>query len=92
MRSTSPPKSAWPGRVDDIDARILPGDRGRLGHDGDAALFFEIVRIHDALDDPLILAEGAGLLQQAIDKGRLAVVDMGDNGDIAQFHFCAVSD
>ena len=75
------------GRIDDIDARILPGDRGHLGHDGDAALLFEIVGIHHALGDALIFAEGAGLLKQAVDQGRFAVVDMGDNGDIAQVHW-----
>ena len=32
------------GRIDDVDARILPDDRGRLGEDGDAALRLEIVR------------------------------------------------
>ncbi len=74
------------GRIDDIDAALLPGDRGRLGHDGDAALLFEIVRIHDALGDALIFTKGAGLLQQTIDERRLAVVDMGDDGDIAQIH------
>ena len=74
------------GRVDDIDAHVLPGDRGRLGHDGDAALFFEIVRIHDALGDALILAKRAGLLEQPVDERGLAVVDMGDDRDIAQLH------
>ena len=80
------------GRIDDIDAGVLPGDRGRFGQDGDAALFFEIVRIHHALGDPLIVAEGAGLLQQAVDERGLAVVDVGDDGDIAQLHGFAVSE
>ena len=80
------------GRVDDIDAGVLPGDRGRLGHDRDAALFFEIVGIHHAFGDALILAERARLLEQTIDEGRLAVVDVGDDGDIAQLHLVAVSD
>ncbi len=30
----------------------------------------------------LVLAEGAGLLQHVIDQRRLAVVDVGDDGDI----------
>ncbi len=30
-------------RVDDIDARVVPDDRGRFGKDGDAALALEVV-------------------------------------------------
>ena len=74
------------GRVDDVDARVLPQDRRGLGQDGDAALALEIVGIHRALGDPLVLAEGAGLLQQAVDQRGLAMVDMGDDGDVAKGH------
>ena len=74
------------GRVDDIDARVLPDQRGRLGEDGDATLALEVVGIHGALGDALVLAERAGLLQQAVDQRGLAVVDVGDNGDVAQVH------
>jgi len=35
----------------------------------------------------LILAERAGLAQQLIDKGRLAVIDVGDNGDVTDSAF-----
>ena len=72
------------GRVDDVDAGVLPDDRGRLGQDGDAALLLEIVRIHHALGDALVLAEGAGLLEQLVDERGLAVVDVGDDGDVAK--------
>jgi len=34
----------------------------------------------------LVLAECAGLLQQAIDERGLAVVDVGDDGDVAKVH------
>ena len=74
------------GRVDDIDAGVLPDERGRLGEDGDAALAFEVVGIHRPFDDTLVLAKRAGLLQQPVDQGGFAVVDMGDDGDIAQVH------
>ncbi len=74
------------GGVDDVDAHVLPDDRGRLGEDGDAALLFQLVGIHHALGDALILAVGTGLLQQFVDQRGLAVVDVGDNGDVAQFH------
>ena len=44
------------------------------------------LRIHDAFGDALVLAERAGLLEQAVDERGLAVVDVGDDGDVAQFH------
>ena len=84
MRSTSPPKSAWPG-VSTILMRVsFQSDRGGLGEDGDAALALEVVGIHGALDHALVLAVGAGLLQQPVDQRGLAMVDVGDDGDVAQ--------
>ena len=57
-----------------------------LGEDGDAALALEVVGIHRALGHPLVVAERAGLLQQPVDQGGLAMVDMGDDGDVAKVH------
>ena len=73
-------------RVDDVDPNVLPHHRGRFGENGDAALAFEVVRIHDPFGDPLVVAKRAGLLQEPVDEGRLAVVDMGDDGDVAKLH------
>src|SRR5690606_39242243 len=72
--------------IDNIDADVVPDDRGRLGEDGDAALAFEIVGIHGTFGDALILAERAGLLQQPVDQRGLAVVDVGDDGDVTELH------
>ncbi len=74
------------GRVHDVDADVVPDDRSGLGQDGDAALAFLVVRIHHAFGGLLVLAEQAGLFQQAVDERGLAVVDMGDDGDVAQLH------
>ena len=74
------------GRIDDVDADVLPGDGGRLGHDRDAALLLEIVGIHHAFGDALVFAEGAGLLEQAVDQRGLAMVDVRDDRDIAELH------
>ena len=74
------------GRVDDIDPDVLPHHRRRLGENGDAALALEVVRIHDPFGDALVVAERARLLQEPVDEGRLAVVDMGDDGDVAKLH------
>ena len=70
------------GRVDDVDARPLPGDRGELGQDGDAALALEIVRVHRAVGDHLARAELPRLAQEPVDQRRLAMIDVGDDGDV----------
>ena len=57
---------------------------GVLCHDGDAALTFEIVRVHDALHDLLVFAVNAGLLEHFIDKSGLAVVNVCNNGDVSK--------
>ena len=62
----------------------FPFDRGALGQNGDAALLLEIVRIHRPFFNALVVAEGAGLAEQLVDEGGLAVVDVRDDGDIAQ--------
>jgi len=79
------------GRVDDVDvgdgaARIRPFDAGALGEDGDPALFLEVGRIHRPLLDSLVVAEGAGLAEQLVDEGRLAVIDVRDDRDVAKVH------
>jgi len=70
------------GGVDDVDLVVVVVERGVLGEDGDAALALEVVGIHDAVGNSLIDAEGAGLAQHRIDQGGLAVVDVGDDGDV----------
>ena len=84
MRSTSPPKSAWPGVSTMLMRVSFQRIEVRLGEDGDAALALEVVGIHRALGHPLVLAEGAGLLQQAVDQRGLAMVDMGDDRHVAK--------
>ena len=74
------------GRVDDVDAGAMPVDRGRLGQDGNAAFLFEVVGIHGALGDALVVAEGAGLFQELVDEGGFPMVDMRDDRDIAEVH------
>ncbi len=74
------------GGIDDVDPGVLPDDRGRLGEDRDTALALEVVRVHRAFGDALVLAEGTRLLQEAVDQRGLAVVDVGDDRDVAQVH------
>ena len=71
------------GRVDDVDFRVAIGERGVLGENGDAAFALEVVRVHHPLDEFLVGAEDAALAEHGVDQGGLAVVDVGDDGDIA---------
>ena len=67
-RSTSPPKSAWPGGVDDVDldAVVLAG--AVLGQNRDAALTLDVAGVHDALGHLLVGTESTGLLQHLVDR------------------------
>jgi hypothetical protein len=71
-------------RVDDVDAVVLPLDGSILRQDRDAALALEIVRVHDAVGLRLAQVERAGLAQELIDERRLAVIDVRDDGDVAE--------
>ena len=44
---------------------------------------FQLVAVHDPFGDLLVCAEQAALVQQRVHQGGLAVIDMGDDGDIA---------
>ena len=75
--------------VDDVDAVFLavrrgPADGGVLGKDGDATFLFQVVAVHHAFGGDRALAEGARLLEQLVNKSGLAVVDVGDDGDVAE--------
>ncbi len=85
-------KIAVAGRVDDIDLDLgrVPGvgrgmieDGGVFGQDGDAALALQLVGIHHPLDMGLVGAEGAALVQHGVHQRGLAVVNVGDDGDVA---------
>ena len=77
-----------PGRVDDVDARAAVFDGAVLRQDRDATFLFDVVRVHDALGDFLVRGEGAGLTQQAVDQRGLAMVDVRDDGDVANRAIC----
>jgi hypothetical protein len=76
--------------VDDIDpvlsaiALVRPADGGVLGKDGDAALALEVVAVHDALAEILAGIQRLGLPQQLVHQRGLAVVNVGDDGDVAK--------
>ncbi len=70
--------------VDDVDLHALPGDGAVLGGNGDPALALEVHVVHDAVLHLLILSENAALLEEGIDKGGFAMVDVGDDGHVAE--------
>ena len=73
-------------RIDDVDTRVFPVERRHLGEDGDAALALQVVRIHGAFGDALVVAERARLFQKHVDEGGFAVIDVGNDGYVAQVH------
>ena len=70
--------------VDDIDLRVAVPDGGILRHDGDAALAFKVIGVHDAVHNLLVVAIDAGLLEHLVDQRGLAVVNVGDDGDVSE--------
>ena len=73
-----------PRRIHDIQPDAVVVDRRLLGQDRDALLTFEIHRVEDPVDQRLVRAEGACLSQHPIHQGGLAVVNVGDDRDVAQ--------
>jgi len=71
------------GRVHDVDLGVPVAHRGVLGQDRDAALALEVVRVHHAVRELLVGPEDAALPEHGVDEGRLAVVDVGDDGDVS---------
>ena len=71
------------GGVDDVDLVAAVGDRRVLGEHGDTALAFEIVGIHDQVAGGVGIAEHVRLLEQTVDERGLAVIDVGDDGDVS---------
>ena len=75
------------GSVDEVQ---LVGDAGtmlvvdayRVGFDRDPAFPLEIHLIEHLIAH-IALCDGAGPLQQAVGEGRFAVVDMGNDGEVA---------
>ncbi len=73
-------------RVDDVDLGAVPADGRVLGQNRDAPLALERVGVHHALLHDLILTKRARLAEHLVDERGLAVVDVRDDGDVADFH------
>ena len=71
------------GSVDDVDLGLLVVDGGVLRQNGDAALPLDVVGVHHALRHLLVFAEHAALLEHFVHQRGLAVVNVRDNGNVA---------
>ena len=71
------------GGVDNIDVGAFPSHSAVLGQNRNAAFFFNGVVVHHGVNDFFVLSKRAGLTQQLIDHGGLAVVNVGDDRDVA---------
>ena len=72
------------GRVDDVERHSVPHDRHVLGQDRDALFLLEVGRVHHPIGERLVDPERARLAQQRVDQGGLAVVDVGDDRQVAK--------
>jgi hypothetical protein len=72
------------GRIDDVDLVAAVAKARVLGEDGDPALPLEVARVHDPLGHLLVVAERPALPEHEVDERGLAMVDVGDDGDVAQ--------
>jgi len=71
---------------DDVDMGVAITNGGILRGNGNATLFFQIVGIHDTgFHVSTEVVHGAGLFQQFIYQCGFAMINVGDDGDIAYF-------
>ena len=73
-------------RVDDVEPGAAIFHRRAFGENGDAPFALQIARVQGALRHLLVVADGAGLAQQAVHQRGLAVIHMGDDGEVPQIH------
>ncbi len=70
-------------RVHDVEFGFAVAHGGVFGQNGNAALAFERVGVHDARLDLLAFAEDTALFEHGVNERGLAVVDVGDDGNVA---------
>ena len=80
------PKVAVPWGVDDVDLGIFPLNADILGKDGDPALTLEVVVVQQEVVHLLIITEKLRSVKHVVYQGGFTVVNVGDDGDVAQIH------
>lgn len=69
--------------IDDVDRVALPENRGVLRLNGDAFFPLKIHRVHRTLLGGLVVTVCATGLQELVDEGGFAMVNVGDDGEVA---------
>jgi hypothetical protein len=72
-------------RVDNVDFDAVISHAGGFGEDGDTAFAFKIVGIHHPFGDFLVGSKNAALAQHGVDQRGLSVIDVSDDGYVANF-------
>ncbi len=72
--------------VDDVDLDVVPVNGRVLRQDGDSPLALERVGVHHTLLNDLVCAEDASLAEHLVDQRRLSVIDVRDDGNVANGH------
>ena len=78
--------------VDDVDDRhaavgVFAVHGGVLGQDRDALFLLQVTGVHQALDGVVTaMGQRARLPQHRVDEGRLPMVDVCHDGDVAKVH------
>ena len=73
-----------PRRIDDVDLDVLVLYRRVFCKYGDSPFAFKVVGVHDPVRHDLVIAENTALLEHFVDKRRLPVVYVSNDGYIAQ--------
>jgi hypothetical protein len=79
-----------PGGVDDVDDQLprsisrLPMHGGVLGQDGDALLPLQVPGVHHPIGVRRTFPEGTRLPEHRVHQRRLSMIDVGDDGDVAE--------
>ena len=67
------------------DKKVLIPKRTVFGGDGNPPLALQVNAVHKAFGNRLFFVEHAALLEQLVNQRGLAVIDMGNNSNVANF-------
>ena len=70
--------------INDINAHSVPFHRSTLGENGDATLAFQVIAVHGAFVDFLVITKCAALFKQLVNQCGFAVINVCDDRDIAK--------
>ena len=70
--------------VHNVDLGVAVADGGVLRHNGDAPLPLQVAGVHNTVHHLLVLPVHSPLLEHLIHQRGLAVVHVGDDGDVSQ--------